>query len=85
MSYISENVIPGNYGKIFGTDAKKNEDLLRIKQRLMEIDGIKEIIFNDIYPKEFTVHTNKVVHVSEIEKKVKALGFHAISKNFFPL
>lgn len=85
MSYISENVIPGNYGKIFGTDANKREDLIRIKQYLLQIDGIKEVIFNDIFPKEFTVHTSKVVHVSEIEKKVRALGFHAVPKKYFPL
>lgn len=85
MSYISENVIPGNYGKIFGTDAKNMADLNRIRQQLMQIDGIKEVVFNDIYPKEFTVHTSKVVHISAIEKKVNALGFHAVPKSFFPL
>ena len=85
MSYISEHVIPGNYGKIFGTDANKNEDLMRIKQHLLRIDGIKEVVINDTYPKEFTVHTSKVVHISEIEKKVGALGFHAVPKRFFPL
>lgn len=85
MSYISENVIPGNYGKIFGTDANKKEDLIRIKLHLLQIDGIKEVIFNDVYPKEFTVHTTKVVPISEIEKKVSALGFHAVPKGFFRL
>jgi len=85
MSYISENVIPGNYGKIFGTDANKKEDLMKVKQHLLQIDGIKEVIFNDTYPKEFTVHTTKVVHISEIEKKVRALGFHAVPKGFFRL
>ena len=31
MSYISDNVIPGNHGKVFGTDAKETTDLQNIK------------------------------------------------------
>ncbi|MCM4169100.1 hypothetical protein KCTC52924_00134 [Arenibacter antarcticus] len=85
MSFVSENVIPGNHGKIFGTDAKEKKDLDMIKQQLMKIEGIKEVLFNDGFPKEFRVHTSKVVQISDIERKVSALGFHAVRKSFFSL
>ena len=85
MSFVSENVIPGNYGKIFGTDAKEKKDLDMIQQHLMKIDGIKEVILIDGFPKEFKVHTSKPVQVTDIEKQVSALGFHLVPKSFFPL
>ena len=31
MSLMDDNVIPGNYGKVFGTDANETADLLAIK------------------------------------------------------
>ncbi|GGW30713.1 hypothetical protein [Arenibacter certesii] len=85
MSYISENVIPGNYGKIFGTDAKELKDLELIQKELMKLDGIKEVILIEGFPKEFKVHTSKAVQVTDIEKKVSALGFHLVPKSFFSL
>lgn len=85
MSYISENVIPGNYGKTFGTDAKEKKDLEQIQKELMKLDGITEVILIEGFPKEFKVHTSKVVQISDIEKKVSALGFHLVPKSFFPL
>jgi hypothetical protein len=35
MSLLSENIIPGNHGKIFGTDAM--EDLIEIKTSLLTL------------------------------------------------
>ena len=32
MSLLSENVIPGNHGKIFGTNAKTHQELVKIKE-----------------------------------------------------
>lgn len=86
MGLLSKNVIPGNHGKTFGTNALKDADLLEIKTSVREIDEIIDVIFNTtIFPREFTVHTNKIVAVQDIENKVKKVGFHAISKESFML
>ena len=85
MGILSENVIPGNHGKVFGTNAKEVKDLRRIKEHLLKINGIENVIFNDDFPVEFTVHTTKMVEIKEIENMVKGLGFHAISKGLFSL
>tara|TARA_R110002049_G_scaffold99069_3_gene241184 strand:- start:12154 stop:12411 length:258 start_codon:yes stop_codon:yes gene_type:complete len=85
MSIISENVIPGNHGKVFGTNAKEVNDLKRMEENLLKIDGLKNVIFNDSYPVEFTVHTTKMVEIKQIEKMVRGLGFHAIPKGLFAL
>ena len=62
MNTLTDTLIPGNHGKIFGTNAIKDLDLLEIKTALMELDGIKDILLNtDIFPREFTVHTSKMV------------------------
>jgi hypothetical protein len=86
MSLLTENIIPGNHGKIFGTNAIEDLDLLTIKSSILELDGIKKVVFNtDIFPREFTVHTSKIVSIGDIENKVKSVGFHAIPKNLFEL
>ncbi|MBU2906268.1 MULTISPECIES: heavy-metal-associated domain-containing protein [Arenibacter] len=85
MSILSENVIPGNHGKVFGTNAKEANDLRRIKENLLKIEGVKNVIFNDDFPVEFTVHTTKMVEIKDIEKMVKGVGFHAIPKGLFSL
>ncbi|MCM4163389.1 MULTISPECIES: heavy-metal-associated domain-containing protein [unclassified Arenibacter] len=85
MGILSENVIPGNHGKVFGTNAKEVKDLRRIKEHLLKINGIENVIFNDDFPVEFTVHTTKMVEIKEIENMVKGLGFHAIPKGLFSL
>ena len=86
MSLLSENVIPGNYGKVFSTDAKTSSDLLKIEKIILQIEGITDVIFDEtVFPREFTVHTSKLVSVEDIEKKVKILGFHAIPKALFDL
>lgn len=86
MGILSENVIPGNYGKIFGTNATEDNDLMEIKTALLEMDGIKDVLLNkEIFPREFTVHTDKMVAVDDIEDKVKSVGFHAIPKDLFEL
>lgn len=86
MSLMDDNVIPGNYGKVFGTDAKETADLYAIKETLLRLDGIKDIAIDDtIFPKEFNVHTDKLVTIKAIEDAVKSLGFHAIPKSLFEL
>jgi hypothetical protein len=39
MSLLSENIIPGNHGKIFGTDAMEENNLIEIKTDLINIRG----------------------------------------------
>lgn len=86
MSLLSENVIPGNHGKIFGTNAKEKTDLEKIKSILIHLKGIKDVLINtEIYPREFTVHTSTLVKIEDIEEKVKQIGFHAIPKGLFEL
>ncbi|CAM4063507.1 hypothetical protein FLSI110296_11740 [Flavobacterium sinopsychrotolerans] len=86
MSIITDNVIPGNHGKIFGTNAIEDLDLLEIKSSLLELDGIKDVLLNtDIFPREFTVYTSKMIPISVIENRVKLVGFHAIPKGLFEL
>ncbi|MGB5203554.1 heavy-metal-associated domain-containing protein [Eudoraea sp.] len=86
MSLLSENLIPGNHGKIFGTNAKENTDLERIKDKVLSIKGIKDVIINsEVYPREFTIHTTELVKVKDIEDIVITTGFHAIPKGVFEL
>lgn len=86
MSLLSENIIPGNHGKNFGTNAKEKKDLERIKNKVLLLTGIKEVKINlEVFPREFTVYTTKLVKVEDIENKVKLTGFHAIPKDLFAL
>lgn len=79
MSLFTDNVIPGNHGKLFGTNAVEEKDLMDIKNSLLEMDGIKNVVLNtSIFPREFTVYSTRIMRVSEIENKVKSIGFHAI-------
>jgi len=81
MSLFTDNIIPGEHGKVFGTDAEENTHLNEIKNNLLKIDGISEVVLNtEVFPREFTVYTDKVISVAEIEKNVKSIGFHAIPK-----
>lgn len=81
MSLLTDNVIPGDHGKVFGTNAKEDSELTAIKKSLLKIDGVTEVhIDNAVFPREFTVFTSKVISVDEIERQVKSIGFHAIPK-----
>lgn len=81
MSIMSDNVIPGKQGKVFGTNARRKEDLEFIKEKVLELDGIDYVIMDPYaFPKAFTVFTKKLVRVHDIEEKVKTSGFHAIPK-----
>lgn len=87
MSFLSKHVIPGNHGKVFSTDAKTEKSLLKIKNALLELPGIKNVFINpDVFPNELTIHTSKVVKIEDIENMVKSVGYHLISKgNIFEL
>ncbi|TDQ27521.1 heavy-metal-associated domain-containing protein [Tenacibaculum caenipelagi] len=86
MSLLSENVIPGNHGKVFGTNAKYIRDLEKIKSRILSVHGVKDVIINsEVFPRELTVQTTELVKVKEIEDAVKSTGFHVIPKGLFEL
>ena len=86
MSLLTENVIPGNHGKIFGTNAMQLNELTEIKTKLLKVDGINDVVLNaEIFPREFTIYTNKIVSITDIENAVKSAGFHAIPKETFKL
>lgn len=87
MSFLSENVIPGNYGKKFTTDAKHPNDLTKIQEALMQLDGIKDVLFeSENKAIVFVIHTNKVISVKEIEDCIRDLNLHAVPTGlFFPL
>ena len=86
MSLLSENVIPGNHGKVFGTNAMKENELADIKIKLLKLEGINDVVLNaEIFPREFTIYTNKIVSIADIENAVKSAGFHAIPKETFEL
>jgi hypothetical protein len=86
MSLLSENIIPGNHGKIFSTNATKDKEMEKIKLWLQKIDGVKEIsIIEGVYPREFIVYTSKLISIVTIEDAVKKLDLHAIPKGLFKL
>lgn len=79
MSLFSENIIPGNHGKLFSTNAKEDSDLNEIKKGILTIEGVKNVAINNaVFPRAFTVYTTKIMRICDIENKVKTLGFHAI-------
>ncbi|MEZ4792829.1 MAG: hypothetical protein R2783_05020 [Gelidibacter sp.] len=45
MSFLTEHVIPGHYGKKFTTDAKNESEFNIIIDALMQLDGIKDVLF----------------------------------------
>ena len=86
MTYINDNIIPGNHGKTFTTDVRSPEEKSKLKAAIIKIDGVTNVIFEDTYPSEVTVHTDKVVQVKEIMDKAAKMEFHMIAKGpFFPL
>jgi hypothetical protein len=87
MTFISENIIPGNYGKKFTTDVDEASEQVKLEAAIMEVEGVKDIIFEkDVYLLEFTVHTKRVVNITDLQNKAMELGFHVIAKEpFFPL
>ncbi len=86
MNLLKDNIIPGNYGKVFGTNAVKEGDLLKIRNALYNMSGIKDVDINmEIFPKEFTIYTSKLVKIEDVENEVQRLGFHIIPKGQFEL
>lgn len=86
MSLISDNVIPGDHGTIFETNAKEDYDLNRVKMLIEQVDGVKDVMINtDEYPYTMIVHTSKLVKIIDIENEAKKSTFHVIPKSIFSL
>ncbi len=86
MAIVSENVIPGNHGKVFGTNAENRTSLNNIKKAILRVDGVRDVLINEkVFPIELTVHTFEVVNVKDIQKAAVSVGFHLIPKGMFPL
>lgn len=86
MSFLSKNVIPGNHGKVFGTNAIEHDDLERVINKLLTVKGVKDVVVNeDVFPKEITIHTTALVQIKDLETAVLPTGFHLISKGLFKL
>lgn len=84
MSYLTKNIIPGEMGKVFSTNAREKKDLLKIKKALNNIPGIEDIQINlKVFPVEITIYTKSVVSIETVENEVKRFGFHAIPKGVF--
>ncbi len=86
MNVLTENVIPGNHGRIFGTNASSDEEMDKIKSFLTKVDGVKDVVIVEgVFPREFIVHTTKLLSVVIIEDVVNRLQLHTIPKGWFHL
>ena len=86
MNLLSENVIPGDHGKIFETNAENQSDLEQIKKAILRIEGISDVILNnEIYPREITVLTTDFVNITEVAEAADEAGFHILPKSLFHL
>ena len=86
MSLLSDNVIPGNHGKEFETNATEHSDVLKVKEAMASVSGVKDVILDeDVFPKKLTTHTDAIVSVKDIENAVNKTGFHVIPKSLFEL
>lgn len=86
MSLTSENIIPGNHGKVFTTDINSEVVFKKVEEELLKIKGVEDVLFNDDrFPHEVTVHTNSLIKVNELQTVVKNLGYHIIPRTLFIL
>ena len=82
MGYVSDTTAPEEYGKIFSIDAKLEDDLEKIKNALIKLEGMLEVTTSS---SEFIIKTSKIIEINIIETEVNNLGFHVISNSFFDL
>lgn len=86
MSLISNKVVPGKEGQVFGTDAKLSKDLEKIRQKILTVSGVNDVTINEhVFPREFKVCTDRLVELKAIEDVVIPLGFHVVPKEAFDL
>lgn len=84
MSLISENIIPGEHGKIFETNAKTTTELEKISNAIRTLKGVTDVrITENTFPKEIKIYTSSLVKVEDVERTVINAGFHALPKSIF--
>ena len=58
----------------------------KIRKLVLEVPGIKDVILNgSVFPNVFTVHTESLIKISDIQKALKNVHLHAIPKSLFKL
>ena len=81
MSTISQNIIVGDNGRIFETNAKSSHELQIVKDAILSLKGVTSVHFDEVkYPVEFKIVTFLAVKIKDIEEVVILKGFHAIPK-----
>lgn len=86
MSLIGENVIPGDHGKMFYVDINDERDFQEVKQKILKIEGVKDVLYNtEAYPSKMTIHSLNLVKVKDIQDAVREKGFHAVPAGLFQL
>ena len=74
--------MPGDQGKVFGTNAKGKDDLQRIKNHLLTLEGVKDVVIDsDTFPSEITIYTVEMIKVDDLQKRVMEEGFHMVPKS----
>jgi CRISPR/Cas system CMR-associated protein Cmr5 small subunit len=61
----------------------EENDLIEIKTYLTLEESMK--LFSTLKFSKFTIYTDQIVSLEDIEHKVKSVGFHAIPKETFEL
>lgn len=86
MSLISENVIPGNHGKVFIIDINDRHEFEKVKEKILKIEGIRDVLYDDqSFPHEMTIHSQKLVNIKDIQDVVRDKGYHAVPASLFEL
>ena len=84
MTITSENIIPGEHGKTFGTNANSASEVESVKNAILEVEHVEEVnVKDDVFPVEITVYTAEMVPIKDVQQAVISVGFHVIPKTVF--
>ncbi|WP_281764255.1 heavy-metal-associated domain-containing protein [Neptunitalea lumnitzerae] len=82
MSFIDDIVIPGDKGRTFMTSVSDPEELSKLKNAVLKVNGVTDVSINtEVFPTEVHVIADVVVDVESIENEVNGLGFHLLPKS----
>lgn len=87
MSYVSDHIIPGHKGKMFGSNLKTEEQFEVLKERLLKINGIEKISLDQSsYPFTVIIFTEDSIEIEKIQDESKKMDIHLIPKTgIFPI
>lgn len=81
---FSDNVLPGRQGRVFVTDAKRQDALELIRSSIYNVRGVKEVTVDEsVFPREIKVHTSFKIPIKTIQKAVIEVGFHVVPKSLY--